>query len=52
VDEVIVLSKGRIIFKQYTPKRHKCLGIKIYKLGDMTSYTNKINVYLRDDSYT
>ena len=32
VDEVIVKYKGRVIFRQYIPKKHKCFGIKIYRL--------------------
>jgi hypothetical protein len=39
VDEVIVPFKGRVNFKQYIPKKHKCFGIKIYKLCDMSGYT-------------
>jgi len=39
IDEVIVLCKGRVIFRKYMPKKHKCLGIKIYKLYNPTSYT-------------
>ena len=30
VDEVIVLYKVRVIFRQYIPKKHKSFGIKIY----------------------
>jgi hypothetical protein len=37
-DEVIVLCKGKVIFRQYMPKKHKCFGIKIYKLYDPTGY--------------
>ena len=29
VDEVIVLYKGRVIFRQYISKKHKRFGIKI-----------------------
>jgi len=29
MDEVIMLFKGRVLFKQYTPKKHKYFGIKI-----------------------
>jgi len=29
IDEVIVSFKGRVIFKQYIPKKRKCFGIKI-----------------------
>jgi hypothetical protein len=32
VDEVIMLFKGRVIFKQYIPKKHKHFSIKIYKI--------------------
>jgi hypothetical protein len=34
VDEVIVKFQGRVIFRQYIPKKRKCFGIKIYKLCD------------------
>ena len=39
VDEVIVLYKGRVVFRQYIPKKHKRFGIKIYKLCDCLGYT-------------
>jgi hypothetical protein len=32
VDEVIVKFQGRVISRQYIPKKRKCFGIKIYKL--------------------
>jgi len=32
IDEVIVSFKGRVIFKQYIPKKRKRFGIKIFKL--------------------
>jgi hypothetical protein len=28
-DELIVLFKRRVIFKQYMPKKRKCFGIKL-----------------------
>ena len=34
VDEVIVKFMGRVIFRQYIPKKRKCFGIKVYKLCD------------------
>jgi hypothetical protein len=34
IDEVIVSFKGRVIFKQYIPKKRKCFSIKIFKLYD------------------
>jgi hypothetical protein len=46
VDKVIVLYKGRVIFWQYIPKKHKRLGIKIYKLCDSLGYTYDTSVYL------
>ena len=63
VDEVIVKFKGRVLFKQYVPKktqtfRHKkqyipkkrkSFGIKMFKLYDSTGYTYDMNVYLGKD---
>jgi hypothetical protein len=46
VDEVIVLFKARVIFRQYIPKKHKRLGIKIFKLCDALGYTYDMSVYL------
>jgi hypothetical protein len=47
-------------FEQYVPKKHKCFGIKIYKLCNMTEYTYNMRIYLGkekqnstdDNSYT
>jgi hypothetical protein len=39
IDEVIVLLKGRVVFKQYIPQKHKRFGIKIFKLCDTAGYT-------------
>jgi hypothetical protein len=49
VDEIIVLFKGTVIFKQYIPKKHKHFGIKIYKLCDSKGYMYDIRVYLIKD---
>jgi len=49
IDEVIVKFKGHVIFRQYIPKKHKCFGIKIYKLCDETEYTYDMTVYLGRD---
>ena len=46
VDEVIVKFKGRVIFRQYIPKKRKSFGIKIYKTCDESGYTYDIRVYL------
>ena len=34
VEKVIVKFKGRVIFRQYIPKKRKRFSIKIYKLCD------------------
>ena len=49
VDEVIVKYKGRVIFRQYIPKKHERFRIKIYKLCDETGYTYNMTVYVRRD---
>jgi len=49
VDKVIVSFKGRVIFKQYIPKKSKNFGIKIFKLCDSTGYTYDMKVYLGKD---
>ncbi|KAG8233829.1 hypothetical protein J437_LFUL008051 [Ladona fulva] len=49
VDEVIVLFKGRVVFRQYIPKKHKRFGIKVYKLCDDRAYTYDMKVYLGKD---
>ena len=41
--------KGRVIFKQYIPKKRKRFGIKLYKLCDSNGYTYDIGVYLGKD---
>ena len=38
VDEVIVKFKGRVLFKQYIPKKRKRFGIKMFKLCDCWIY--------------
>ena len=48
-DEVIVPFKGRVIFKQYIPKKHKRIGIKMFKLCDSTGYTYDMKLYLGKD---
>jgi hypothetical protein len=44
-DEVIMLFKGRVNFKQYLRKRHKRFRIKIHKLCVMSGYTYNMDVY-------
>jgi hypothetical protein len=52
VDEVIVKFQGRVIFRQYIPKKRKCFGIKIYKLCNESEYTCDMRVYLGRDSHS
>jgi hypothetical protein len=49
VDEITVLFKGRIVFKQYIPRKHKCFGIKIFKLCDSKGYTYDMREYVGKD---
>ena len=50
MDKVIVKFKGRVIFRQYIPKKRKCFGIKIYKLCGEAGYTCAMRLYLGKDS--
>ena len=50
MDEVIVKYRGRVIFRNYIPKKRKCFGIKIYELCDEAGYTCAMRVYLGEDS--
>ena len=50
MDEVIVKFLGRVIFRQYIPKKLKRFGIKIYKLCDKSGYTYDMKVYSGRDS--
>ena len=52
VDEVSVTFKGRVIFRQYIPKKRKHFGIKIYKLCDESGYIYDMRVYLGRDSHS
>jgi len=49
VDEITVLFKGRAIFKQYIPKKHKWFGIKFYELCDSKEYPINMTMYLGKD---
>jgi len=46
VDEVIMLYKQRVVFRQYIPKKHKTFGIKIYKLCESLGHTYDMSMYL------
>jgi hypothetical protein len=52
VDEVIVKFQGRVMFRQYNPKKRKLFGIKIYKLCDESRYTCDMRMYLGRDSHS
>jgi hypothetical protein len=41
-DEMIAKFKGRNVFRQYIPKKHRHFGIKIFKLCDAAGYTYNI----------
>jgi hypothetical protein len=45
VDEFTVLCRGRVVFKQYLPKKHKQFGIKFYNLCDSKLHTYNMTVY-------
>ena len=53
VDEVNVKFQGRVIFRQYIPKKRKGFGIKIYKLKlcDESGCTYDMKVYLGRNSH-
>jgi len=52
VDKVIVKFKGRVIFRQYIPKKRKCFGIKIYKLCDESGCMYDMRVYVGRGSHS
>jgi hypothetical protein len=45
----LLLFKGRVIFNQYTSKKHKRFGIRIYKLCDSKGLTYNMTVCLGKD---
>jgi hypothetical protein len=50
IDEIIVKFKGRVVFRQYIPKKHKRYGIKkIFKTYDAAGYTYDMKIYLGKD---
>jgi hypothetical protein len=51
-DKLTVKFKGRVIFRQYIPKKRKHFGIKIYKLCEESGYTYDMRVYLGTDSHS
>jgi len=52
VDEVVVKFKGRVIFRQYIPKKRKHFSIKMYKLCDESGYIYDMRVYFGRDSHS
>jgi len=49
-DEVIVMLKGTVIFRQYIPRKHLCFGIKLHELCDVSGYTYDVKAYLGNES--
>ncbi|PNF30070.1 hypothetical protein B7P43_G04241 [Cryptotermes secundus] len=49
IDKIIVKFKGRVVFRQYIPKKHKRFRIKIFKIVDDAGYTYDMKVYLGKD---
>ncbi|PNF17065.1 hypothetical protein B7P43_G17426 [Cryptotermes secundus] len=49
IDEIIVKFKGRVVFRQYIPKKHKRFGMKIFQICDAAGYTYDMKVYLGKD---
>jgi len=49
IDKVIVSFKGRVIFRQYIPKKRKHFDITIFKLCKLTGYTYDSKVYMGKD---
>ena len=52
MDEVIVKFKGKVIFRQYIPKKTKRCDTKIYKLCDESGYTYDMRAYLGKGSHS
>ncbi|GFY17989.1 long-chain fatty acid transport protein 1 [Trichonephila clavipes] len=50
-DEVIIKFNGRVLFKQYIPKKRKQWGLKMYKIEDATGYTYDTRVYLDSSAH-
>jgi len=49
IDEVIVPFKGRVVFRQYIPKKCMRFSIKMFKLCDSAGYAYDMKVYLGKD---
>ena len=48
-EEITVLFKGTVIIKQYTPKKYKQFGTKLYKLCDFKGCTLDTTMHLWKD---
>lgn len=42
IDKSLVPFKGRLLFKQYLPKKSHKYGVKLFKICDPTGYTYRI----------
>lgn len=50
IDESVVPWRGRLVFRQYLPKKRHRYGIKLYKLCAEKGYTWNMSVYIGKDS--
>jgi hypothetical protein len=49
VDEITVKFTGRVVFRQYIPKKHKRFRIKIFNIFDAGGYTYNMTVCIGKD---
>jgi hypothetical protein len=49
VDKITVKFKGRVVFRQYIPKKHRHFRIKIFNICDAAGYTCNMTVYIGKD---
>ena len=45
VDETMISHRGRLLFRQYNPRKALKYGIKLFKLAEMTGYVLNILIY-------
>lgn len=45
VDESMVPFRGRLIFKQFIPRKAHKYGVKLFKICEANGYTHNIKVY-------
>ncbi|PNF31295.1 hypothetical protein B7P43_G12669, partial [Cryptotermes secundus] len=52
IDEIIVKFKGRVVFRQYIPKKHKRFGIKIFYVDKADRMANRYSISRRTWKWT